>query len=104
MSTFPPSSRLGKYTLSPPHRKPAYRHLRVYANVKFEVDDLEKDWTWPVDHFDFIHARSIEDGIKDHERFVKQMFTHLKPGGYAEISEVEHGMKPPELSGVQGNS
>lgn len=34
----------------------------VYSNVKFEVDDLEKPWTWPEEYFDFIHCRELKNG------------------------------------------
>jgi len=56
-------------------------------NVKFEVDDLEKDWTWKEDTFDYIHSRSIGAGIKDWGNYVKQMYTHLQPNGLIEIGE-----------------
>lgn len=29
----------------------------VAPNVKFEIDDLEKEWTFKPDYFDFIHSR-----------------------------------------------
>ncbi|TGZ78936.1 S-adenosyl-L-methionine-dependent methyltransferase [Ascodesmis nigricans] len=62
----------------------------VYPNVKFEVDDLDKDWTWPKNHFDFIYSRLICPGIHDWERYVQQMFRHCAPGGWVEIHEWKH--------------
>ncbi|KAJ4405424.1 hypothetical protein N0V85_004678 [Neurospora sp. IMI 360204] len=32
----------------------------VPANVRFELDDCNQEWTWPDNTFDFIHARYIE--------------------------------------------
>ncbi|TGZ76703.1 S-adenosyl-L-methionine-dependent methyltransferase [Ascodesmis nigricans] len=60
----------------------------VAPNVRFEVDDLEKDWTWPENTFDFIHIRSICNGIRDYQRLVNQAFRHTKPGGWTELSEI----------------
>lgn len=31
----------------------------VAPNVKFEIDDLEKDWTFKENYFDFIHSREL---------------------------------------------
>ncbi|TGZ76702.1 S-adenosyl-L-methionine-dependent methyltransferase [Ascodesmis nigricans] len=59
----------------------------VAPNVRFEVDDLEKDWTWAENKFDFVHIRSICNGIRDYQRLVDQAFRHTKPGGWAELAE-----------------
>ncbi|KIX06533.1 uncharacterized protein Z518_04509 [Rhinocladiella mackenziei CBS 650.93] len=39
-------------------------------NTKWEIDDVEDDWTWPPDHFDLSTA-----------------FRHCRPGGYFEIRD-----------------
>ncbi|KAL7270977.1 hypothetical protein RUND412_006297 [Rhizina undulata] len=62
----------------------------VLPNCRFEVDDAELDWTYPEDHFNFIHSRNIAQSIRDWPRYVQQMYKHLKPGGYIEI--IEHGL------------
>lgn len=54
-------------------------------NVKFEVDDLELDWTYPEGSFDYIHSRTIGAGIKDWNKYLRQMYTHLQPNGLIEI-------------------
>lgn len=109
-STFPPSSRPGPHSfhsLVTSLRVSSFTDtlLPGYIPTSFEVDDLEKDWTWPENYFDFVHARHLEDGIKDHERLIKQMFKHVRPGGYAEISEIEHKIRSDdgtyEGSGIQ---
>ncbi|TGZ77588.1 S-adenosyl-L-methionine-dependent methyltransferase [Ascodesmis nigricans] len=58
-----------------------------YPNVKFELDDLEKEWTWKKDYFNFIHARMISMGIRNYGRLVEQMFEHTAPGGRIELTE-----------------
>ncbi|TGZ82684.1 S-adenosyl-L-methionine-dependent methyltransferase [Ascodesmis nigricans] len=57
--------------------------------VKFELDDLDQEWTFPENHFDFIHSRLISMGIKDFKRYFEQMYRHTVPGGWFEYSEVE---------------
>ncbi|TGZ77945.1 S-adenosyl-L-methionine-dependent methyltransferase [Ascodesmis nigricans] len=63
----------------------------VYPNVRFELDDLELDWTFR-EKFDLIHSRNMSTGIKNFPRYFKQMFDFLNPGGYVEMSE--HDMNP----------
>lgn len=41
-------------------------------NVKFEVDDCELDWTFPENHFDYIHIRILTGSIKDWPRLYSQ--------------------------------
>ncbi|KAK2813779.1 hypothetical protein FQN50_000177 [Emmonsiellopsis sp. PD_5] len=60
----------------------------VPPNCKFEVDDFEADWPY-TQPFDYIHAREMDGMIKDHDRFFKQAYTHLKPNGWFEIQTLE---------------
>lgn len=47
----------------------------VPPNVKFEIDDADDDWTFPEDHFDYIHERLVIAGsIKNHQKFFDQSF------------------------------
>ncbi|EXJ78794.1 hypothetical protein A1O1_09196 [Capronia coronata CBS 617.96] len=59
----------------------------VPPNVRFEVDDANEEWTFPANHFDFIHARTICAGIRDFPEFLAKCYAHLKPGGKVEVSE-----------------
>ncbi|TGZ79511.1 S-adenosyl-L-methionine-dependent methyltransferase [Ascodesmis nigricans] len=59
----------------------------TFPNVKFECDDLEKDWTWKLNHFNYIHSRALATAIKDWSRYFTQCFRHTAPGGYIEIVE-----------------
>ncbi|TGZ78935.1 S-adenosyl-L-methionine-dependent methyltransferase [Ascodesmis nigricans] len=56
-------------------------------NVKFELDDLEKKWTYPKNHFNFIHSRHLNMSIRDWPRYLGQIFKHMAPGGRFELSE-----------------
>ncbi|KAI5856130.1 S-adenosyl-L-methionine-dependent methyltransferase [Tricharina praecox] len=61
----------------------------VVPNVRFEVDDLEMDWTFSKDYFDLIHSRNIAQSIRDWPNYLRQMYRHTKPGGYIELAEAE---------------
>jgi hypothetical protein len=58
----------------------------VPPNCSFEVDDLEKEWTW-TKQFDFIHCRMMLGSFGDYAAIVQAAYNHLAPGGYLEIAE-----------------
>ncbi|KAI5848797.1 S-adenosyl-L-methionine-dependent methyltransferase [Tricharina praecox] len=60
----------------------------TFANCRFEIDDAENTWTWPADHFDLIHSRFMAQTIRDWDKYLGQIYTHTKPGGYTEIVEI----------------
>ncbi|KAK0117996.1 hypothetical protein ONS95_012307 [Cadophora gregata] len=60
----------------------------VPPNVKFVIDDIEDDWLYPADHFDYIHCRHVTQTIKNRPRLMEQAFRHTKPGGYLEFQEI----------------
>lgn len=53
----------------------------VPANVSFELDDCNLEWTWPENSFDFIHARMLVGVIEDWYEFHRQAFRTCAPGG-----------------------
>ena len=88
---------------------------RVPPNCSFEVDDLEKDWTWSK-RFDLIVARAVTGCFRDSQGIVKkgyeyavpaksppaspasastevspltQHYRSLEPGGYLEMHEFD---------------
>lgn len=60
----------------------------VPPNCQFQVDDAEETWTFPTDHFDYIHLRDLYHAIRDWPRLVEQCYNHLKPGAWCEFSAV----------------
>ena len=58
----------------------------VPPNVQFEIDDIEDDWLWAKESFDFIHGRELILAIRDWPKLIKQSFQALKPGGYLELA------------------
>lgn len=70
----------------------------VPANVKFEIDDLNREWTWPDNTFDYIHSRSLIGVVQDWEEFYRQAFRCCTPGGYVE--DVANSVKVFSLDGT----
>ncbi|KAL8931488.1 MAG: hypothetical protein Q9211_006928, partial [Gyalolechia sp. 1 TL-2023] len=59
-------------------------------NVRFEIDDCEaKYWTWPEDHFDYIHSRYMIASIGNWASLLRKAYKHTKPGGYFELQELD---------------
>ncbi|KAF6825454.1 hypothetical protein CPLU01_10248 [Colletotrichum plurivorum] len=58
----------------------------VPPNVRFEIDDLEEDWTFSKP-FDYIFSRMMNSSINDWARFIQQAYDNLEPGGYFELQE-----------------
>ncbi|KAI9815379.1 MAG: hypothetical protein M1832_005518 [Thelocarpon impressellum] len=59
----------------------------VPPNCKFEVDDVESEWTHAP--FDFIHSRAMGGSISNYPRLYKQAYDNLQPGGWIEVQEFE---------------
>ncbi|KAI8717310.1 hypothetical protein NCS52_00806300 [Fusarium sp. LHS14.1] len=58
----------------------------VPPNVRFKIDNVEVDWRWGENVFDFIHARELTMTIYDWPNLVQEVYRALKPGAYFEIS------------------
>ncbi|MBE3044560.1 class I SAM-dependent methyltransferase [Candidatus Bathyarchaeota archaeon] len=61
----------------------------VPPNVRFMIDNCLDDWTWPEDHFDYVHIRSMYGSIPDFVDLYKKGLRHLKPGGWIECMEID---------------
>lgn len=58
-------------------------------NIKFEIDDIEDEWTWPENHFDLIYSKTmLVGGIKNAQRYFEQAYKHCAPNGYFECLEM----------------
>ena len=58
-------------------------------NLKFEIDDVELDWTFAPASFDFVHVRYMLGSIQNWPRLFRQAYAALRPGGYVESHETE---------------
>ncbi|KAJ5716760.1 hypothetical protein N7488_002406 [Penicillium malachiteum] len=76
-----PSARVTGNDISP--IQPSW----VAPNVEFILEDFETEWQYKLNHFDFVHARCLAGCVTDWPSFLKQIFNHVKPGGYFESHE-----------------
>ncbi|KAF4454267.1 hypothetical protein F53441_3268 [Fusarium austroafricanum] len=60
----------------------------VPPNCHFEVDDIERDWTWKEDSFDFVFGRDLLLAIRDWPALIDQSYTHLKGEGWVEFQAI----------------
>ncbi|CAI4215511.1 unnamed protein product [Parascedosporium putredinis] len=65
----------------------AHPEAQGTPNCSFEVDDVEKDWTWEKP-FDFIFGRVLAGCFSDYQAFIDKAFAALEPGGYLELQDV----------------
>ncbi|CRK37333.1 Secondary metabolism regulator LAE1 like protein [Verticillium longisporum] len=56
----------------------------VPSNCRFELDDAQLPWTFPDNHFDYIHMRLLMGAIKDWPFLYSEVYRCLKPGGWFE--------------------
>ncbi|KIW64480.1 hypothetical protein PV04_09409 [Phialophora macrospora] len=59
----------------------------VPPNCRFEIEDCTQEWTFSPDSFDFIHVRCLFGSIADWPAFYREVYAHLKPGGWFEQVE-----------------
>ncbi|KAH6876405.1 S-adenosyl-L-methionine-dependent methyltransferase [Thelonectria olida] len=59
----------------------------VPANVEFQIDNLEDDWTFNYE-FDFIFARMMTGSFGDWPKFFSQSFDKMSPGGWIECQDI----------------
>lgn len=59
----------------------------VPPNLRFILDDIEDDWEYERNPFDYVHGRYLATSIKDWPRLTKQAYDCLKPGGWVEFQD-----------------
>jgi SAM-dependent methyltransferase len=59
----------------------------VPPNCRFEIEDCTQEWTFSPDSFDFIHVRCLFGSIADWPAFYREVYAHLRPGGWFEQVE-----------------
>ncbi|KAF4306297.1 Methyltransferase type 11 [Botryosphaeria dothidea] len=57
-------------------------------NCRFELDDATENWTFPENHFDFVHTRMLYGSIDDWPKYYEQAFRAIKPGGWFQQLEM----------------
>ncbi|KAK1781455.1 S-adenosyl-L-methionine-dependent methyltransferase [Copromyces sp. CBS 386.78] len=56
----------------------------VPPNLQFDIDDASKTWTYPDNHFDYVHIRWLSGTMKDWASLYKEAYRCTKPGGWIE--------------------
>ncbi|KAK3400617.1 S-adenosyl-L-methionine-dependent methyltransferase [Sordaria brevicollis] len=56
----------------------------VPANIRFDIDDYNKEWTYKADFFDLIHMRWITGTVNNWHTLYKEAYRCCKPGGWIE--------------------
>ena len=57
--------------------------IRVPPNTTFEIDDMEDEWTFQDDSFDYIHMRSLSGSFSDWDAILAQAYKWVSRVGYA---------------------
>ncbi|RYP40332.1 hypothetical protein DL767_001789 [Monosporascus sp. MG133] len=65
----------------------------VPPNLRFEIEDVQLDWTFKPESFDFIHIRYMYGAIDDWPKLYGQMYRFLKPGGWFQHLEPDIEMR-----------
>ena len=60
----------------------------VPPNCEFQIDDMERDWLFADNTFDFIHIRDLVYAVRNWPRLIEQAKRALKPGGYLELNQI----------------
>ncbi|GKU19145.1 unnamed protein product [Fusarium langsethiae] len=61
----------------------------VPPNCIFQIDDVQLDWTFEPNDFDFIHLRYLYGAIADWQKLFHQAYTHVRPGCWVESLEID---------------
>ncbi|KAF7553131.1 hypothetical protein G7Z17_g3842 [Cylindrodendrum hubeiense] len=75
----------------------------VPPNVRFEIEDCTRDWTFASAFADYIHMRWLFGSIKDWDVLCAEAFRVCKPGGWFESHEASCIMSSDDDT-VEGNS
>ncbi|OCL11851.1 S-adenosyl-L-methionine-dependent methyltransferase [Glonium stellatum] len=62
----------------------------VPPNLKFMVDDVESEWLYSRNHFDYVHTRHTVQAFRKWPILFSRALKHLKPGAWIECQEVKH--------------
>ncbi|KAH6713325.1 S-adenosyl-L-methionine-dependent methyltransferase [Leptodontidium sp. MPI-SDFR-AT-0119] len=62
----------------------------VPPNLRFLVDDLEDEWVYPENHFDYVHVRHTLHSIRKPAELMERAMKHTKPGGWVEFQELHY--------------
>ncbi|OOF99665.1 hypothetical protein ASPCADRAFT_1335 [Aspergillus carbonarius ITEM 5010] len=67
----------------------------VPENLWFQVDDLNRSFTFPSNHFDLVHSRMMATGINRlrWSSYIRDIKRVLKPGGWVQLVEIYYNVQ-----------
>ncbi|KAM5353328.1 hypothetical protein ACJZ2D_016769 [Fusarium nematophilum] len=75
----------------------------VPPNLRFEIEDCTREWTFKSDFADYIHMRWLVGSMRDWEALCSEAFRVCKPGGWLESHEASSIIKSDDNT-VDGKS
>ncbi|KAK4505574.1 hypothetical protein PRZ48_003537 [Zasmidium cellare] len=57
------------------------------ANVEWITQDMESEWPYPEDYFDFVHLSLVHGCVADWNKMMAKIVKYLTPGGWVEHQE-----------------
>ncbi|KAJ4152412.1 hypothetical protein NW754_004207 [Fusarium falciforme] len=75
----------------------------VPPNLRFEIEDCTREWTFKSDSTDYIHMRWLMGSIRDWDFLSSEAFRVCKPGGWVESHEASSNIDSDDNT-VDGNS
>ncbi|EEH07419.1 conserved hypothetical protein [Histoplasma capsulatum G186AR] len=72
-----------------PHMKPDDTPENLWLQCN-QVDDLNRTFTFPPNHFDLVHSRLIASGLHRQRwpRYIRDIKRTLRPGGWVQMAEM----------------
>ena len=70
----------------------------VPPNLQFLVDDIEDQWLYEDQPFDFIHARFLAGAIRDWPKLMTQAYNCTRSGGWVEFQDWDTFLYSPDHS------
>lgn len=58
------------------------------TNLEFQLDNMQLDWTFEPNRFDYIHGRMLSRWVKDPGHLCREALQSLQPGGILEIQDL----------------
>jgi ubiquinone/menaquinone biosynthesis C-methylase UbiE len=61
----------------------------IPPNLSFQIDDLNCDWTFEPNTFDYVHTRWLVGAVHNWDHMLQEAFKALKPGGWVECWDLD---------------
>ncbi|EAA30855.1 hypothetical protein NCU05831 [Neurospora crassa OR74A] len=61
----------------------------VPPNLRFDIEDVTKPWTYQENLFDYVHIRWLTAVVKDWPALYREVYKCMKPGGWLEHIDAE---------------